>query len=102
YVRRLMRPQALGLYDCTLPHRCRNAVLCVHSKIWQAMSQMGHELSIHHPGQNSNLATDYPSAADLIRRLRSIHTLCQKRACWQLLTVLLSVNWQHAWDSKAR
>src|SRR5262245_711586 len=30
------------------------------------MSAAGHELSIHHPGQNSNLATAYPSTADLL------------------------------------
>src|SRR5215468_9347305 len=32
---------------------------------------LGPELSIHHPGQTSNLASAYPSAADLLRRLRS-------------------------------
>ena len=36
-----------------------------------------HELSIHHPGQNSNLATACLSAADLLPRLRPIHAQCQ-------------------------
>src|SRR5262245_8746234 len=41
-------------------------------------SGVGHELSIRHPGQTSNLTTACPSAADLLRRLRPIHAQCQK------------------------
>jgi len=41
----------------------------------------GHELSIQHPGQNGNLPTAYPSAADLPQRRRPIHALCHERLC---------------------
>jgi hypothetical protein len=34
----------------------------------------GHELSIHHSGQSSNLATAYPPATDLPRHLKPMHT----------------------------
>src|SRR5262245_40260184 len=42
-----------------------------------AMTVVGLELSIHHPGQNSNLATAYPSTADLLLAPHSTHTMCQ-------------------------
>ena len=42
------------------------------------MSEMGQRLSNERPGQNSNLATAYPAAADLLRRLRPIHAQCQE------------------------
>ena len=37
---------------------------------------MGHKLSNDYLGRNSNLATAYPSAADLPERLRSTHAQC--------------------------
>ena len=48
---------------------CRTVVMA-------GIRKRSHQPSIHHPGQSSNLATAYPSAADLPRRLKPMHTQC--------------------------
>ena len=72
-------PSAAGRSQLKVGHlqlRMRHGACCTAGLALVQRLFWGHELSIHHPGQNSNLVTACLSAADLLPHLRPIHAQC--------------------------